>query len=86
MPDTVLRTISDSTGKRRVLIVRHANGAFGFEVEQWSDDPMERCWIRERQRPLSICGSEEIALREAMGRVDWLVAAIPPPAGTHEGG
>ncbi len=76
MADTVLRTIADSTGKRRVLILRRENGAFGFEVEHWSDEPMEQCWIRPGQYPFSLCGSEEIALREALGRVDWLSAAV----------
>ncbi len=76
MVDTVLRTITDSTGKRRVLLLRRENGAFGYEVEHWSDEPMERCWIPLGQYPFSICGSEEIALREALGRVDWLPAAV----------
>jgi hypothetical protein len=75
MAETVLRTIIDSTGKRRVLIVRRA-GSYGWEVEHWSDEPLERCWIRTGQYPLSICDGEETALREALGRVEWLAAAL----------
>jgi hypothetical protein len=75
----VLRTIVDSTGKRRVLIVRRESGVYGFEEEHWSDEPLEQCWIpsrASRQYAFSICGSEDIALREAMGRVDWLAGVI----------
>ena len=73
--DTVLRKIVDLTGKHRVLIVRRDNGNYGWEVEHWSDEPMEQCWIRSGQYPFSICSSEEIALGEALGRVEWLAAA-----------
>ncbi|HXE52135.1 MAG TPA: hypothetical protein VN541_03930 [Tepidisphaeraceae bacterium] len=76
MPDTVLRTIVDATGKRRVLILQRANGTFGFEVEHRGDNPMERGWIRDGQHPLSVCGSAEVALREATGRVEWLAGAL----------
>ena len=76
MAETVLRTIVDPPGKQRVLIVRRENGNFGWEVEHWSDEPFEFCWIRRRQYPFSICSSEEIALREALGRVEWLAAAL----------
>jgi hypothetical protein len=75
MAETVLRKIVDPTGKHRVLILQRANGSYGWEVEQWSDEPLEQCWIRPEQYPFSICGSEEIALREALGRVEWLAAA-----------
>jgi hypothetical protein len=75
MAETVLRKIVDSTGKHQVLIVRRANGSYGWEVEHWSDEPLERCWIRAGQYPFSICESEEIALREACGRVEWLATA-----------
>ena len=75
MAETVLKKIVDPTGKHRVLIVQRANGSYGWEVEHWSDKPLEQCWIRPGQYPFSICGSEEIALREALGRVEWLAAA-----------
>jgi hypothetical protein len=74
MTETILKEFVDPTGKYRVLIVRRENGNFGWEVEHWSDEPLELCWIRPGQYPFSICGSEEIALREALGRVDWLAA------------
>jgi hypothetical protein len=80
MPDTVLRTIVDSTGKRRVLIVRRDNGAYGFEEERWSDDPLEHCWTPSGKYSFSICATEEIAMREAAGRVGWLAAVVPKPA------
>lgn len=71
-PYKILRTINDSEGKRRVYIVRRDNGTFGYEEEYWSDDPYEKCWIPLGDYPLCICDSEETALREAMGNVDWL--------------
>jgi hypothetical protein len=75
MAETVLRKIVDPTGNHRVLIVRRDNGTYGWEVEHWNDEPLEQCWIRPGQYPFSICGSEGIALREALGRVEWLAAA-----------
>lgn len=75
MAEIILRKIVDSTGKRRVLIIRRANGSYGWEVEHWSDEPMEQCWIRPGQYPFSICDTVEIAIREALGRVEWLTAA-----------
>lgn len=74
MPETVLRMISDATRLRRVLIVRRGNGSYGWEAEYWSDEPLEQSWVRIGQRPLSVCDSEETAVREAMGRVDWLAS------------
>ena len=70
--NAVLRTIVDNTGMRRVLIIRRSDGLFRFEVEHWSDEPKELCWIPRGGRSVSLCDSEEIALREAIGRVDWL--------------
>lgn len=70
--DTLLNTITDGNGSRRVLIVRRRNGTFGFEEERWSSDPQEQCWIPLPQNPICLCDSEERALREARGRVSWL--------------
>ncbi|HEY0008899.1 MAG TPA: hypothetical protein VGB55_09260 [Tepidisphaeraceae bacterium] len=75
MAETFLRKIVDSTGKHRVLIVQRTNGSYGWEVEYWSDEPLEQCWVRRGQYPYSICDSEEVALREALGRVEWLATA-----------
>ena len=74
MPEVILHTFTDQSGKRRVLIVQRDNGAYGFEEEHWSDEPLEHCWIRQGQYPFSICDSEETALREAVGRIGWLAA------------
>jgi len=72
MPDLVLQTLTDITGKRRVHIFKRENGTFGFEEEYWSDDEFERCWIPAGRQMFSICDSQEIALREARGRIGWL--------------
>ena len=69
---TILRTFIHSNGKRRVLIVRSDNGSYGFDAEHWSDESPEMTWIPDRQYPFSVCDSEEIACREAIGRVEWL--------------
>jgi hypothetical protein len=75
-PETVIRTIVDSAGKHRVLILQRPDGAFTFEAQYWSDEPLEMCWIPRGERSVCICESEETAMREALGRVDWLAAAI----------
>ena len=76
MSEQVLHTLVDASEKRRVLIVRRDNGAYGFEEEHWSDEPLELCWIRHGQYPFSICDSEETALREAHGRIAWLADGV----------
>ncbi len=68
------RVIYDPTRTRRVTI-SGADGTYTFLEEHFSTDPSEMCWIPQthnRSRP--VCGSLDIALREAKGRVEWLAA------------
>lgn len=67
-----LRVFLHPDGKRRVLIVERGPGLYGFEVEHFSDDPFEMCWIPFGRYSYSLCDSIETAEREAFGRVEWL--------------
>jgi hypothetical protein len=79
MNQSVVRTIYSRDRLRRVEIFQRNDGSFGFKEDQFSDDPFERCphWdhyaIRHSE---SFCPSEAIALREVIGRVDWLSEMI----------
>jgi hypothetical protein len=68
-----IRICYDSSGKKRVLIIRRDDGFYTFQEEHFSDDPFEMCWIvKTSNRSLSICETMETALTEAMGRIHWL--------------
>jgi hypothetical protein len=72
--DQIIQTIYSKDGKKRVHIVRRANGFYGFDEEYFSEDLYEMCWIPlTSRRPFSICDSAETALREAKGRIVWLM-------------
>jgi hypothetical protein len=79
--ERVLKTLYDSSRKRRVLILQRSNGSFGFEAEKLTDvydDELGKkfgqrtFWGRSTQNPLTICDSPETAEREARGRIEWL--------------
>jgi hypothetical protein len=59
-------------GKRKVQIFRRNDGSFGFQAFQFSEDPLEKCWILYGRFSECIALSAEIAEREARGRIDWL--------------
>ncbi|MFZ6183680.1 hypothetical protein [Nannocystis pusilla] len=69
---SVLRAFTHPDGKRRVLLVEHGPGRFGFDEERLSDVPEEQCWIPFGRYAFNICDSLETAEREARGRVEWL--------------
>ena len=73
------RVIYDLDNKRRVLILRSANGSYSFVEECFSEDPYEQCWIPvTKGRSIPICDSIDTVLREAKGRIDWFSeSAIP---------
>lgn len=75
MAEKIVREIYNPDRTRRVLIVQRDGGSFGFEEEHFSEEPLEKCWIRESQKPFSICDSPEIALKEATGRIAWLASS-----------
>jgi hypothetical protein len=77
VPTQEVRQVLSSSGKERVIIYRRENGTFGFEEERWSSDPNEQCWISFGNYSYCICGSEEEAIREALGRVSWLSERQP---------
>jgi len=67
-----VKTIYDDTGKRRAIIFQRDDGTFGFDEEYFSDDPLEKCWVSASLHGECRCDSLEIAIRETVGRVDWL--------------
>jgi hypothetical protein len=69
---TTIKILYDDEGKRRVIIYQRAKGTFGFEKEYFSDDEFEHCWM-PCGGGFSFCDTFETALREARGRVNWLI-------------
>jgi hypothetical protein len=72
-----LKTIYHPNGGHRVVIVRRADGIYGYiEEEHHSDHPLGAGWYAMSaywpDRIEALCGSEEIAEREALARIDWL--------------
>ena len=76
MADTTLRAIYSIDGKRRVLVVKRDNGYFSFDEEYFSDEPNEKCWLAYGYSRGSYSDSEDIAIREACSRVDWLAKVL----------
>ena len=72
MPDERVKEIYDDAGKRRVAILRRESGSFYYQLEHFSEHPLEMCWIANRQLPIGIYESEEKAENEARANVDWL--------------
>jgi hypothetical protein len=72
MSDERIKEIYDNTMKRRIVIIRRETGSFYYEVEHFSEHPLEMCWIPNCLTPIGIYGNEEIAEREARSNVDWL--------------
>ncbi|HZB93600.1 MAG TPA: hypothetical protein VE397_19280 [Stellaceae bacterium] len=77
MIEARLKALYHQNGQRRLVIVRRTDGIYGYIEEQYEDaHPLGAGWY-----PLSpywpdrieaLCGSEEIAEREAFARIDWL--------------
>lgn len=70
--DVVLKVLTHSDGRRRVSIVRRTNGWFGFEEEEFSEDPLEMCWLPSAAESFAIFDAAETAEREARNRIEWL--------------
>jgi hypothetical protein len=69
---TVVRTLSSTDGRRKVEIYRRDDGTYGFEAWNWSDEPLERCWIPYGNFSHCIAPNADGPEREARGRVPWL--------------
>ncbi len=55
--------------EKRVVIFERDDGSFGFEAQEFSDDPLEMNWIRFGKYSESFCDSIESAEREGHERV-----------------
>jgi len=76
-----LKTIYHPSYERRLVIVRRTDGVYGYIEEEYiADDPLGAGWYAMSpywpDRIEALCGSEEIAEREARGRVQWLKSTI----------
>jgi hypothetical protein len=69
---TILKEFVAADGKKKVQIFQRNDGSFGFESLRFSDDPMEMCWFPDGRFSVCIAESQEIAEREARGRVEWM--------------
>ncbi len=67
-----IQTIYSDSKKQRVTVFQRDDETFGFLQEYFSEDEFEMCWV-----PIftnwSYFDTEETALREVYGRVDWLI-------------
>jgi hypothetical protein len=70
----VIRTFTDSSGSRRVDIIRRNDGTYTFEEFRFSAHPDEMSWIPTSSRYATVTDSPEGAEREAQARVDWLIS------------
>ena len=69
-------TILSPEGDRKVEFYRFEDGTFEFQEWYWSENPLERCWLPALGSRRSICGTEDIAWREALGSIPWLKAVV----------
>lgn len=69
-----LKTIHDLVLGRRVCFYKNLDGTFGFLEWYFSDD--ENSWIPTRIGQGSRLSTLEDAIREAVGRVNWLQSAV----------
>ena len=69
---SVVKELLADNGTRKVQIFQREDGSFGFEAFRLSDDPFEMCWIPYGRFSECVARNEQIAEREARGRVDWL--------------
>ena len=71
MEGTIKRTFVKSDGTRRVDIFQREDKTFGFEELEFG--PEENSWYPVGRYSLAVIDSFENAIREALGRVEWLV-------------
>ena len=68
-------------GKRRLEIYRRLNGTFGFA--EFAYQPDEQAWcILSHRRSEGIFDTEETAMAEAAGRIDWVAELLYPDQAT----
>jgi len=69
-----IKVIYDRVLERRVCFYRNSDGTFGFLEWKFCDE--EKSWAPTRIGQGSRLSTLEDAIREAMGRVDWLASAV----------
>jgi hypothetical protein len=74
--ERILKTFTRPDGRRRVVILRRADGCFGFREDRRFTTPSGSKW-GPLIRYSTICDSAETAEREARAAVDWLNRVRP---------
>ena len=80
MEDKVVEEIYCQNQKKRVVFFRREDGTYYYTPEYFSEDELEMCWVPSRQNSIGIYESQETAIREARGNIDWLVSEAEPGA------
>ena len=70
MADRVLKAITSSDGRHRVLIVQRADGAFSVRRHWLTEAPQEEGWGQMGPYP-GVYDSPETAESEAFARIQW---------------
>jgi hypothetical protein len=68
MRRALAETVYSADSKRRMNIYLRDEGCCELELEKYSDDPYEHCWI-PYTKSISFCDTLETARREAVGRL-----------------
>lgn len=70
--DKLVQEFCAEDKQRRVNIFQRENGTFYFQEERLSHQEFEQSWISIRQSVASFFDTQETAVYEAKGRIDWL--------------
>lgn len=76
---TIERVLPGPDGTQRIVIFRRASGTFGFRVERFADDPLERAWLPVPGYVESFADSADAAADEALARVRWADSGSTAP-------
>ena len=68
----IVRTIESSDGKRKLEVFRREDGTYGFEDLKYGEE--EETWFPAGRYSVGIFATEEDAIKEAKGRVQWMAS------------
>lgn len=76
MSRRIIRTVHRHDGASRVHVFVRDDSTFGFCEEQFVVDSFVSGWVPVLHHGETYCATEEIVMREALGRVDWLAQQL----------
>ena len=79
MSQRVVKTIYSADRQRKVEIVERRDGAFTFDVWQFSHEPREMCWLLFGHKGFTLTDTAERAETEARSRFGWLEGQSTTP-------